>query len=265
MKINVSLLIMMVLLCASLTSCTKAKARTEVKQEILALDAQCPVENENGFTLTKAKIEDENVVFYYTVSYRFVNFEQVSKYKELLKKSQVHTILHDASTAQMMTALINADYGLKMVFKDAVSGFTLTVENSPEELLEAKNHKLTSSELLNLQLELTKANLPMKIDEVTIWTDARMVSNTIEFIYELDDKNIDLSLVKSNVSAMKENIKAVLPQTIKNDPFTRLAVRNGVNIKYVYTSTVHKGEHADIMFTNDELRLMINDYIIDEQ
>ena len=54
--------------------------------------------------------------------------------------------------------------------------------------------------------------LPVRVDQVTTWIDTRLTDNTFEYIYHIDDSNIDLSSI--DMDAIKREQLTILSQNM---------------------------------------------------
>lgn len=113
---------------------------------------------------------------------------------------------------------------------------------------------ISLDEQLKSAVKNTKLKLPMLIDEYLSWTDIKIVRNRIEFVYLIDDANMDLYQI--DLGEYKEEIASNLKQ-VADKKFLELCVESGKHINFRLVSQWDESKSVNITFGCSEIGELI--------
>lgn len=243
-----------------LVSCSDGQARKELILMVNDINHNCPIQYDM-FTLQKAKIQDDVILFNYTVDESFFNLDIFKKYPEKIKKFGGSSVFGNAELANM---IINSGYGVSMIYKGTESNEEVTLEFSNQDIKDVIANPASKEEILDWQIESSNMMMPQQVDEVTTLVNIEKKGKDVIYIYEIDDQSVDLNLFKANKDEFKQNLKESLelvnnPQSTFK-PFLMLLCRTNKNLSYEYRGK-NSGQSVNITFENWELRNIAKDFI----
>lgn len=118
-----------------------------------------------------------------------------------------------------------------------------------------KNEKEEALKQLRTELEPLNAECPMQMDEFTTCDSIGFEDDNIVYSYTvMDIEGVDvIELLKENAAEQKKNIEDNLKQTEEFMTGVKpLAVKAGLGLKYVYTSS-STGDKTETIFTPEEV------------
>lgn len=159
----------------------------------------------------------------------------------------------------MHDLVMDAKASVRFVYKGKDSGDTFEVMLTADELNVAENSTSPDAEdKLNAEIEATNMQLPMMVDEATVLEKVIAESNSVVYLYQLDESMINIDDVKGNADAAKENVRNSL---VNGGPivltFVKKVFDTGRDLRYRYTGS-ESGESMEIVFTLDEMQDILN-------
>lgn len=159
----------------------------------------------------------------------------------------------------MHDLVMDAKASVRFVYKGKDSRDTFEVMLTADELNVAENSTSPDAEdKLNAEIEATNMQLPMMVDEATVLEKVIAESNSVVYLYQLDESMINIDDVKGNADAAKENVRNSL---VNGGPivltFVKKVFDTGRDLRYRYTGS-ESGESMEIVFTLDEMQDILN-------
>ena len=121
----------------------------------------------------------------------------------------------NAQEKEAIKAIAGESFGLKVIISGSSSGRDGIINLSSDKIKSAiANAQNKSADDFSLEMVAmtTRLMLPAQVDQVTTWTDTRLTDKTFEYLYRIDDGNIDLSSI--DMAAIKGEKLKMLSQNI---------------------------------------------------
>lgn len=113
-----------------------------------------------------------------------------------------------------------------------------------------------SNEDVELAVENTKRNLPMRVDDITTAVDIECTDKAVIYTYEVDDADFDFSLV--DAQDIKKDIARSLSKSSHNmNVLARFCIETGRKWTYKYVGG-SSGHELRFSFSPDELKKKFN-------
>lgn len=238
---------------ALLASCTGSK----VDQFIDSVNDECPVSTEFG-VLTELSSADNTVAFNYTVDNKIIPLPKLKANPEVVKKMWKITFLDDKDPAktEFVNQILAQGMGVKLTFNDNNQNFGITIGNN--ELKSLLKQKIPDNEQIQIQIDITKLNLPKQLDEMTTMVDIKLENDFVTYCYDINDEVLPLSEMQGG---QRDNIvygiKGELAQNSPMAIFFKMVTDMGKGLRYQYHGT-KSGETVNIDFNNGEMRQLFS-------
>ena len=234
---------------ASMTSCSKSK----IDQFIDSVNDECPVSTEFG-VLTELSSSDKMVSFNYTVDNKIIPFPKLKANPDVVKKMWKITFLDDKDKTknEFVNEILASGKGVQLTFNDNNQHFSIDINNN--ELKSLIQQKIPANEQMQIQIDITKLNLPKVLDEMTTMVDIKLENDFVTYCYKINDEVLPLKEMESNQKVNIVNgIKNEFAQGSPLAVFFKTVIDMGKSLRYQYNGT-KSGETLNIDFTNNELR-----------
>lgn len=263
---NIAKLLALTLLLTLTFSCEQFN-RNNLEKAIAEMNKECPQRMEGMGTFLGGELKGDMVVFKYRFTQK--NFEAVkegwkSKGKEqsteVMARSFASQAKQESSTAKAITQVMEAGCGLRLQYTgEDNAADKVIIEISNEQLRKAKQEYANATvEDLALQaieqdVQIQKAKLPEKVDEMTQLVDYDLKDGYVIGIYEVDDTNLDFRLLEAKKDELK---KSVFSESGLSDQMMDAMFDNyrkaDVGIKYIYKGK-KSGRSFELKFEPHEL------------
>lgn len=243
-------------------SISKNVPNNSLKEAIARANSSCPIEVGGGTGYVSAiKLEDNNVTYYVHFNERN-NPMLTEKNQENLKEFFILTLLcmNGQEYGQgdfFVSKLIDEGCGLKVVYTDS-SGKNFESVTSVDELKSMKdkfhqNPQETLYQALEMEIEVERASLPLKIEEGMYITNYSLDGENIVITINMDENLYSLNEVKNQ----KEGLKQSILQEGIEDPEMKglfdLCKVSNTGLIYRMTGSYSK-KNCDVLITSDEIR-----------
>lgn len=218
------ILCMMVLclLVLSITNCGSKSSNNLPENQVVSdamstLNERLPIHLEGLGRVREVDCEGNNVILYMSIKDEASSGISVAKItdKPSLAKEIVSAQIGmmDNQLKEAMKSIASQSYGLKILISGSTSSregeINLTADNIEMAIAHAKEMTAEDFSLLMISMT-TRLMLPARVDQISTWTDTRMTDETFEYVYRIDDDNLDFSSV--DIEALKREKIATLAQ-----------------------------------------------------
>ncbi|MDO4191304.1 MAG: hypothetical protein Q4D14_06445 [Bacteroidales bacterium] len=263
MKKNLLLLPILCLLVGMMGSCAKSSLAVAVDEMNKSLPESCG----NGVDFTKVTYENDVVTCHFTTSEDdaitvLQGMEKLSL-KWYLASSMIEE--NDADFMELLDALIAANAGFNFVYRGIQSGSSVTISFSPLDVQSLRNGtlKMTPMESLNVVLDVTRAELPIQLDEITTCVDIQIEDGYVVYYYIVEE-DYDFLICEIDNYA-KNEIRASLRDNLKLNcrDVMESCVAANCGIVYYYigslTSQLTDQDEFGITFTVSDLKRLLKE------
>lgn len=242
-------------IATQLTGCKKHN----LQKVIADLNDQCPVSLGLIGDVNRVWLDGKTVVFETMVNNNLLKVNKLKQIPDVVKESALLGLV-DGNSAY---ALVKENVDLKYIYTDPDTKEKLDVLITHDELSLALAEKTTKSEQflqrrVDNMFTVTKLQLPMYLDEVTVLDDFFREGNNAVYLYTVDGDNISLDVFEEALPTIKQNIISTFRS---GDPsvkslLTLLAkAKMGIIYRYQLVGTDIVKEFS---FTQDEVTGMAN-------
>ncbi len=219
-QISITLVLCLILIgIASCGSSNRSPENKVVADAMASLRNELPIHLEGLGKVREVDYEGNNVIFRMRIqedaSYG-MSVMKISENQSLTKEIVAAQIgMMNAQEKEAIKAIAGESFGLKVLISGSSSSRDGIINLSSDEIESAlANAQNKSAEVFSLEMVAmtTRLMLPARVDQVTTWTDTRLTDNTFEYIYHIDDSNIDLSNI--DMGMMKREKLTMLSQNM---------------------------------------------------
>lgn len=209
---------------------------------------------QSGF-LKNTEYKDKRFSMYMMMNDNYINFDALKNNRSLIKQNAMSTLgskFSNEGTSNLMSMLSDANASFYILYQAMVSGDTISVTLTAEEVYMAQKASTEAEEdpekLLEAQVETSNIHLPIQLDEITLMTKVSMDKKAIIYDYSIDESKASMSLLKKNKKTVKNNIYA----SMKPQIFTNLCKKTKRDIIHRYTGD-QTGESFTITVPNKDI------------
>ena len=185
-----------------------ASLRNELPIRLEGLGPVREIYQENNYVIFHVKITDD--------SPRGISVTKFNEKPTIAKEIGVAQIgMMDSQEKEAVKAIAKESFGLKFRISGSSSYYDGIINLTPDEIESAlanAQNKSADDFALKMVEMTTRLLLPVKVDKLSTWIDTRLTDNTFEYVYRIDDDNIDLSSYDTN--AMKKKTLAMISQNM---------------------------------------------------
>ncbi|MBR5101820.1 MAG: hypothetical protein IK092_01700 [Muribaculaceae bacterium] len=250
--------------CVTLSSCqdSKEKLNNLVKetnkhlpQDVPGLGSLVNMGIQNDQLVINFDLDDINNQFI-DVNDSTFNFE-TSEAKESMILGIANNL--DKDDQKNTKLLIDAEMGMRIVFKSMKTNKTVEASLTPQELrksLEAIKNispKERNMRQLNTLIKNEKAKLPMSLDNGLQAVDEVLENETLTYTVVFDEELFDTETFQSNADNVKNYMLGAFGQDFATQQLGRMLVECGVNLAYKYVGN-NSGEGLTVILTPAEIQ-----------
>lgn len=200
-KISFTLMLCLMLMgIASCGSSNRSPENQKVADAMATLRNELPIHLEGLGKVREVDYEGNNVIFRMRIqedaSYG-MSVTKISENQSLAKEIVAAQIgMMNAQEKEAVKAIAGESFGLKVLISGSSSSHDGIISLSSDEIESAlANAQNKSADDFSLEMVAmtTRLMLPVRVDQVTTWTDTRLTDETFEYIYRINDGSIDLS------------------------------------------------------------------------
>ena len=257
----------MTMLCAfilSITNCgSKGSNRLPENQVVsdamTTLNERLPIHLEGLGRVRSVDCEGNNVILYMNIKDEASSGLSVAKItdKPSLAKEIVSAQIGmmDNQLTDALKSIASQSYGVKVLISGSSSSregeINLTADNI--EMAIADSKEMTAEDFSLLMISMTtRLMLPARVDQISTWTDTRMTDDSFEYVYRIDDGNLDFSSV--DIEALKREKVAMLGQNtdlLGNVVRGCIATHRNLIFRYIGNSSK---KTINVVLTENDLR-----------
>lgn len=255
-KIAMKKILNTMMLCVIIISITNCGSKDTSENVIVAeavetLCQELPIHLE-GLGYVREIIQDDGaVIFRMRIKEEAAIGLNVAKITNQILGKEILSLqigMMDKQEKEAIKLIAGQSYGLKLIIKGSESNKGV-ISLSPEEIESALTNARNKSKddfALEMIAMATRLMLPVQIGPITMWTDARVSSNTFEYVYHIDDTNDELSeinkdmiknAVSQNMGSLYKNIVGGCIATHRNFVCTYIGNITNKKVKIVLTES----------------------------
>lgn len=231
---------------------------SQLEEAFLTVNSQLPRTLGNGIEMTSVSINENEVVFRYTVNdvgngmsnISLDDSDTMSRMKAL-----VSAIADDEDARMMLISMAKMNIGLKMQMTSANTGKTLELDMSPEEVMDiATGPGITPLEWVRNWHQSMKSQLPLEMGMGLLMTNAILTDKTMQFVCLVNESMVSFDNILEN----KDNIRSYLCDFLFSGTDAVVTMQNtqmalaGLSLSYKYIGS-ESGKELSIDFSNQEL------------
>ena len=205
--------------------------------------------------MTDISISRGELVLTATVDESLINIKKLQKNPELLKENLQQLILDKSSGIHyLIDELKKSDLGLRLIYIGQTSGETVSCALTNKEVKQADYNDNDPDKMLELQINLTNAQLPMDFGNGMVNTKLVREGNYVVYYYVCEEPTYDIDRMQCNVSSMRGMI---LNEVNGSDPtfsmFRKICKDAGCGIAYYYVGN-KSGKVAKVLIPASDLK-----------
>ena len=215
------------------------RGESELEKVVKAINDECPMSAGDIGDMVSAELQGDMVIVTMNMNESVFNIDALQKNPDLIKTSLVEMLKNPTEDIKtMIDELKKSTAGLTYKYVGKQTGKEISVTLSKEEIQALK----TSGEedpqaVLEAQIAVSRAQLPMKIDEVTIMKDILFEDGKVVYLYDVDEDGVSIAFLEENRSVVEENFLKVLRMQageMSTKPFLLACRKTNANIVFRY-------------------------------
>lgn len=207
------------LLCFLFVSLLVSCNYSDIKNEIVKANAMCPI-NSAGMSVTSFDFDESRKTFVVNclIDENYMSVDRMMEHTDVLKK---WTILQAIKQSSSLQTFVNRGLGIDYVYSSNKYKRKLSYGLTNQELKDISNGNYTidgvkytdlniNELMLDNQIEITRAQLPMTIENGIVLKNVSKNGNYINFNYICDESDYTIKQLRQIKSYLKsETIKGV--------------------------------------------------------
>lgn len=190
-----------------------------VADAMMSLKEALPIHLEGLGNVNEVDYDGNNVIFRMWIqeddSYG-LNVSKISSNQALARKIISAQIgMMDKNAKEAIKSIAGQSFGLKVLIGGSNSSRDGVINLSSDDLkLALANAQIKSADDFSLEMVAmtTRLILPARVDQITTWTDTRLTETTFEYVYRIDDANINLA--NADMEMLKQEKLMMLTQNM---------------------------------------------------
>ena len=241
----------------AIVSCTGQNNR--LKTLVDEINAACPLSAGEIGDMLSAEIAEGNVIITMEINEGYMNIDALDANPELLRQSLIEGFRNPTDDMKsLLDELKLCNAGLKYVYKGKTTGKTTSIMLTNKEIKNLANVSESDQDpdaLLDAQIKITNAQLPIRIDESTIMTRLEREKDCVVYYYDVDETSVSLE----ELEEYRESVENYLTQQLQRQKdeassklFINACIMNDVDIVYHYCGTT-TGKTIDFRVDIDDI------------
>jgi len=257
-KMNAVVSLLLVFAAFCMMGCSNAEQK--IKAGVEACNENCPMNLGDVGSMESVTYEDGCVVYSFLLNEGVANIEALEAHPELAKESMKAMVnRNDKNTAALIELIKESDSKMKFVLSDGTKSTEIVL--SAEELDEALNTEVSPLEKLQMQIDITRAQMPLDDGSGIIITDLLLEDDNVIYVAQVNEDLLSIDDIITNAEAVHDNILDMAKQvtSMANSPeaaFMKIVVENEKNLAYRYVGS-KSGKQIDVCLTVEELKQLI--------
>lgn len=248
-------LLMLAVTVLSLSGC--GAKDSALKAQIESGQRHCPMNMGMAGKLTSMSYDADahEVKFVLTLNKSFADVKDLQADPEIAKES-MRLSLSQGDLKKLVDMMVDADAGLKVVYKNRGSKDEFTLSFTPEDLKQIAANPMKEEEssrlLLANQIKSEKNRMPYKIDKGLIVTGIEDNGSALVYICNVDEDEYDIDMMEASRDELKDNMRKMLKDvSMKGQVKLLSGLDKGFEYKYIGETS---GKQIVVAFTADELK-----------
>lgn len=228
-----------------------------LKAQIESGQRHCPMNMGMAGKLTSMSYDSDSheVKFVLTLNKDFADVKDLSADPEIAKES-MRLSLSQGDLKKLLDMMVDADAGLKVVYKNRGSKDDFTLQFSPEDLKQIAANPMSEEEsgrlLLANQIKSEKKRMPYKIDTGLTVTGIKDNGSALVYICNVDEDEYDIDMMENSREELKDNMRNMLKDISMSGQVKLLSgLDRGFEYRYIGETS---GKEIVITFSADELK-----------
>lgn len=250
MKKNTFFLIVTFLTMLILNSC-----KSEVENNVMEVNKQCPIELNSTCKITALEFENGIITYRFTLDEEFNNMTALSKHPSKLHVNALNAVTgSEGDVRELYELAAKEGFSIRFVYKGNNTGKEATVMLFASQIKRALNENIDAG-ISKLEAEINFANIsmPMNLENGVVIRKIEFQDNVVCYLCDIDEEQISINLLKKNIDELKRNILLELKGMSKKDKLLFEMIREGGYLfayKYKGTTT---GKEVTLTFSNSEI------------
>ena len=233
-----------------------AQVPADVQQIIDEANAYLPVDAGGGMTMTSLGYDHSSLV--YTLEFdddpQGLTINMMDS--KVLKQSMLNTLKgnNDASVHALFQVMEAHDLGMTYAFHGRRSKKTILVSLTLDEVRNALGSapSPTSKSKLQGTIDMINAMYPMKVNEYLTMLCVDVVTDTVFYVYEIDEQYASIDDIAVNATSNRNTIKNEFASNPSSASFMAMCKQEGKALGFRYVGK-SSGKKFDLLFSVDEL------------
>lgn len=250
------------LICLSLLLLTGCSQKSKLKLAVEVAARQCPISMGSAGEISSITFDGTDVIYTALVNEAYLKLDALEKNPESMKSVISAMFSNPAKEVkQMLDLVINANSGIKFVYKGKTSGKEVECYLTTQDLKSIANADSTVGESdqkkLEEQVNITNVSCPIQVDEVTRLDKLAIEGDQVVYHYTIDEKLVDMAVLRENAEAMKQNVRNSLNVS---EPalriFLEICVKCDKKLCYRYVGN-SSGESMEFSFDVSDIKSLL--------
>ena len=244
---------------AVLTSCFEDNIRSSIKQSVEQMNKECPVASDAYSSITSVELDNDTVVYKVLTSEEVWGVDLLKNSEEITKKLIKLGLFQEESHSDREDLMKMASHGywIKWIYLGQKSKKRYSLLLSPEELQKGLDKPMRQEEmseaLLQLMIQREASMVPIELETGFVMKEIRLEEDALIYLYDLDENNYDIGLMRSNKSEIKKEIGTDI---ISYKHLLRALIKTNRKLIYKYVGN-RSGKFFPITFEKNELEDII--------
>lgn len=256
---KISLIIIVLFSLISTTGCENENVKN-LKKQVEALDAVCPINAGIGgdFLSVKYNDKDGNVYMYYAVNEEYGSYYFLKENRKNIKEN-LKLMFMKGECTQMLNEMVGANAGLVLTYKLPSTGKSVQFIITVKELKEVRDNPIPEQNRIMImvqnKLAIENSRCPYSIDEGLVMAQVDVVDENMVYYIQVDEDKYDFSYWKKSKNEFRLNVEEGLKEMC-DDPTMqsefRLLRSARMGFQYRYFGSKSK-DYIDVVIPSDEL------------
>ena len=241
-----------------MSACTESR----LKFEIAKMNSKCPVEMSGMTSLDEVTLEDNTVIFKYSMSEtKMQEIDAVPNFDfaKLLTKSVLIGL--KSSNEELLKLMMDANVTVKTIVATQSGSKEYVGEFSTEEITELMNSEDQGADaILHTFIETVNELLPEDLGDGLTQIEMQYDDNYLIYKYEIDEQQLTINEIKNEVDAIKLSFMETLktnPDALGGENIMKAVEKADRGLKFIYEGKTSK-ETVEVTISNFELMALMN-------
>ena len=233
-----SLITLFVLLFCISSSFSQTTDRKEFEKVVIAINSQLPMSLGPSMTLESMSMNNKEVLLKYQINDIGNTMSNMSLSDEKIKKNAMKMMSASDDTKKLYLSIAELGLNCHLSYVSENTGIAKDVILSPEELKAGVELCVPSDDRVNMIIEATNCQLPIKLANGMTITCMKVQDGFLTTVVELDENQYDLSHFQ-NGSAL-EYIEEYANTDLTTQMQWKIFAEAGLGIRYTWVGNITK-------------------------